>query len=114
MEDLPRLDLSWLPGVLLVLLGAVVALVLWRLWLRYRRAGAPTEDSARSAGITAGADAVPELPVLLRLIGLLLVVWLVVSIIGAVVKGLFWLLVVGVVLFLATAAYGWLKSDDRI
>lgn len=51
---------------------------------------------------------------LLRLIGLLLVVWLVVSIIGAVVKGLFWLLVVGVVLFLATAAFGWLKSDDRI
>ncbi|MFD3445085.1 DUF4129 domain-containing protein [Microbacteriaceae bacterium 4G12] len=66
VEDLPRLDLSWLPGVLIVLLAAVVALVLWRLWLRYRRAGAPAEESARSAGVTAGADAVPELPVLLR------------------------------------------------
>ncbi|MCZ2861083.1 hypothetical protein [Blastococcus sp. VKM Ac-2987] len=51
---------------------------------------------------------------LLRLIGLLLVVWLVVSIIGAVIEGLFWLLVVGVVLFLGTAAYGWLKGSDRV
>ncbi|MGY1915963.1 hypothetical protein [Blastococcus sp. SYSU DS0973] len=50
---------------------------------------------------------------LLRLIGLLLVVWLVLSIIGAVIEGLFWLLLVGVALFLATAAYGWLKKDDR-
>ncbi|MGY2082182.1 hypothetical protein [Blastococcus sp. SYSU DS0539] len=50
---------------------------------------------------------------LLRLIGLLLVVWLVLSIIGALVEGLFWLLLLGAVLFLATAAYGWLKSDDR-
>ena len=65
-EALPRLDLSWLPAVLIVLLAAVVALVLWRLWLRYRRAGAPVEDTARSAGVTAGVDAVPELPVLLR------------------------------------------------
>ena len=66
-ENLPRLDLSWLPGVLLVLLAAVVALVLWRLWLRYRRASAPvTEESARSAGVTTGVDAEPELPVLLR------------------------------------------------
>ncbi|MGY2067436.1 hypothetical protein [Blastococcus sp. SYSU DS0619] len=51
---------------------------------------------------------------LLRLIGLLLVVWLVVSIIGALVEGLFWLLLVGAVLFLATAAFGWLKRDDRV
>ena len=39
----------------------------------------------------------------------LLVVWLVVALLGAVLEGLFWLLVVGVVLFLATGAYGWLK-----
>ncbi|MGY1826865.1 MULTISPECIES: hypothetical protein [unclassified Blastococcus] len=51
---------------------------------------------------------------LLRLIGLLLVVWLVLSIIGALVEGLFWLLLVGAVLFVATAAYGWLKRDDRV
>ncbi len=46
-----------------------------------------------------------ELPVW-RLIGFLLVVWLVVTVIGAVVKGLFWLAVVGVLFFVATAALG--------
>ncbi|MDP5183492.1 hypothetical protein QOZ88_12675 [Blastococcus sp. BMG 814] len=54
---------------------------------------------------------------LLRVVGLLLVVWLVLSIVGAVlavVEGLFWLLVVGVLLFLGTAAYGRLKRDDRV
>jgi uncharacterized membrane protein len=42
----------------------------------------------------------------LALIALLLLVWLVVIIVGAVVHGLFWLLIIGVILFLATAAYG--------
>lgn len=49
---------------------------------------------------------------MLKLIGLLLVVWLVISVIGAVVEGLFWLLIVGVVLFVATAAAGWFKRDS--
>ncbi|HYZ08673.1 MAG TPA: hypothetical protein VE709_08865 [Pseudonocardiaceae bacterium] len=40
------------------------------------------------------------------LIGILLIAWLVLSILGAVIKGLFWLTIIGVVLFLATAAYG--------
>lgn len=44
---------------------------------------------------------------MLGLILLLLVVWVVVSVLGAVIEGLFWLTVVGVVLFLATAAWGW-------
>jgi len=48
-----------------------------------------------------------------RFIGLLLVVWLVVSVIGAVVKGLFWLTVVGLLFFAATAALGWNKRNDR-
>ena len=43
---------------------------------------------------------------MLRLLGLLLVIWLVVTVIGAVVKGLFWLAVVGVLFFVATAAIG--------
>ncbi|MBM7805332.1 uncharacterized membrane protein YciS (DUF1049 family) [Geodermatophilus bullaregiensis] len=43
---------------------------------------------------------------LLRLLGLLLVVWLVVTVIGWVVEGLFWLTVVGLGLFLVTAAVG--------
>ncbi len=47
-------------------------------------------------------------------IALLLVVWLAFVIIGALVEGLFWLLVVGAVLFLATAAYGWLKRNTRV
>ncbi|MGY1718937.1 hypothetical protein ACI8AG_07810 [Blastococcus sp. SYSU DS0552] len=51
---------------------------------------------------------------LLRLIGLLLVVWLALSIIGALIEGLFWLLLVGVVLFLATAAYGWSKGSSKV
>ncbi|WP_193315204.1 hypothetical protein [Nostocoides sp. F2B08] len=37
----------------------------------------------------------------------LLVLWLVFALLGAVLEGLFWLLVIGVVAFLATAAWGW-------
>jgi len=40
------------------------------------------------------------------LIVVVLVVWLVLAILGFVVKGLFWLAIVGIVLFLATAALG--------
>lgn len=48
---------------------------------------------------------------MLGFIALLLVVWLAFVVIGAVVEGLFWLLVVGAVLFLATAAFGWTKRS---
>ena len=48
---------------------------------------------------------------MLGLIGLLLVIWLVLIIVGATVKGLFWLLVVGAILFAATAVYGWIKRE---
>ena len=48
---------------------------------------------------------------MLRLIGLLLVVWLVITVIGAVVKGLFWLAVIGVLFFLVTAAFGLRKRN---
>ena len=51
---------------------------------------------------------------LLRLLGLLLVVWLALAIIGALVEGLFWLLMIGLVLFLATAAFGWFNRNDRV
>jgi hypothetical protein len=47
-----------------------------------------------------------------RLIGILLVVWLVVSVLGAVVKGLFWLTVIGLLFFAATAALGWNKRNE--
>jgi hypothetical protein len=36
----------------------------------------------------------------------LLVLWLVLAVLGFVVKSLFWLAIVGIVLFLATAAWG--------
>jgi uncharacterized membrane protein len=39
------------------------------------------------------------------LIIVLLLAWLALSVLGAVIKGLFWLMIVGVVLFLATSAY---------
>jgi hypothetical protein len=54
-----------------------------------------------------------EVPVL-RLLGLLLVVWLVITVVGAVVKGLFWLAVVGVLFFVVTAALGWNKRHAEI
>ncbi len=47
-----------------------------------------------------------------RIIGILLVVWLAVTLIGAVVKGLFWLAVVGLLFFAATAALGWNKRRE--
>jgi uncharacterized membrane protein len=45
----------------------------------------------------------------LALIAILLVVWLILAVLGFVIKGLFWLAIVGIVLFLATAAYGAVK-----
>jgi hypothetical protein len=53
-----------------------------------------------------------EVPVL-RLLGLLLVVWLVITVVGAVIEGLFWLAVIGLLFFVATAALGWNKRDSK-
>jgi hypothetical protein len=50
---------------------------------------------------------------MLRFLGLLLAVWLVITVIGVVVKALFWLAVVGAILFVATAALGWNKRDNK-
>jgi hypothetical protein len=49
-----------------------------------------------------------------RLIGILLVVWLVVTVVGAVVKGLFWLALVGLLFFIGTAALGWSKRRAEL
>ncbi|MBX0300477.1 LPXTG cell wall anchor domain-containing protein [Cryobacterium sp. 1639] len=43
----------------------------------------------------------------------LLVVWLIISVLGFVIEGLFWLAVIGLVLFAATAVWGWLKRKTR-
>jgi CHASE2 domain-containing sensor protein len=47
----------------------------------------------------------------LGLIALLLIVWLVLAVLGFVVKGLVWLAVVGIILFLATAVIGFVRRN---
>ncbi len=51
---------------------------------------------------------------MLRLLGLLLVVWLAVTVIGAIVEGLFWLAVVGLLFLVGSAVLGWNKRGTRV
>lgn len=46
---------------------------------------------------------------MIGLILTLLVIWLALAILGIVVKGLIWLTVIGVVLFVATGVFGWIR-----
>jgi hypothetical protein len=39
----------------------------------------------------------------------LLVVWLVLAVLGLVIHGIFWLFVVGLILFVATGVFGWIR-----
>ena len=48
---------------------------------------------------------------MLALVGLLLVIWLAFVLIGALIKGLLWLLVIGAVLFAVTAGVGFVKRE---
>ncbi|PSK90916.1 hypothetical protein CLV63_12141 [Murinocardiopsis flavida] len=48
---------------------------------------------------------------MLQLILILLAVWLVLTILGFVIKGLFWLAIVGLILFAATAVWGWFQRQ---
>jgi hypothetical protein len=50
---------------------------------------------------------------LLAFLAVLLLIWLAFMVLGAVIKGLFWLIIVGAVLFVATAAYGWVRQKAR-
>jgi hypothetical protein len=45
----------------------------------------------------------------MSLIVILLVVWLVLAVLGFVIKGLVWLAIVGIVLFLVTGVWGWIR-----
>ncbi|MBU8809978.1 hypothetical protein [Mycolicibacterium goodii] len=45
------------------------------------------------------------------LIVALLVIWLICIVLGMVIKGLFWLVVLGAALFVATAIIGWAKRN---
>ena len=47
------------------------------------------------------------------LIIVLLVAWLVLSLLGAIIEGLLWLLGIGLVLLLITGAWGWFKLRGR-
>ena len=48
---------------------------------------------------------------MLGIIALLLIVWVVLAVIGFVVKGLIWLAIIGIILFLATAVMGFVRRN---
>ena len=47
---------------------------------------------------------------LLRIVVFALVVWLVISVLGFLIKGLLWLAIVGIILFLVTGAVGAVRA----
>jgi hypothetical protein len=47
-----------------------------------------------------------------KIVGALIVIWLAFTVLGFVIKGLFWLAIIGGVLFVGTAAYGAIKGKD--
>lgn len=49
----------------------------------------------------------------MQIIVLLLVVWVALAVLGFVVKGLFWLAIIGIVLFLVTGAFGGSRYRSR-
>jgi hypothetical protein len=76
--------------------------------------GPRTPEPGRPGPRLAGSDPPHRRYLVLRLLGFLLVVWLVVTVVGAVLEGLFWLAVVGLLLFVVTAVVGWNKRDTRV
>lgn len=50
---------------------------------------------------------------MLAFLAVLLLIWVALMVLGAVIKGLFWLIIIGAVLFVATAAYGWIQQKAR-
>jgi hypothetical protein len=46
---------------------------------------------------------------MMTLIVVLLVIWLVLAVLGFVIKGLVWLAIVGIVLFVLTSIWGWVR-----
>jgi hypothetical protein len=45
----------------------------------------------------------------MTLLWVLLVVWLILAILGFVIKGLVWLAIIGIILFVATAIFGFIR-----
>lgn len=50
---------------------------------------------------------------MLALIIILLIVWLVLAVLGFVIKGLFWLAIIGILLFIITAIVGFIRRNTR-
>jgi hypothetical protein len=46
---------------------------------------------------------------MLGLVVTLLVIWLVLAVLGLAIKGLFWLFIIGLILFVATGLFGWVR-----
>lgn len=46
---------------------------------------------------------------MIAIVGVLLLVWIVVAVLGFVIKGLVWLAIIALILFVVTAVYGWIK-----
>ena len=50
---------------------------------------------------------------MIALVIILLLIWAALAVVGFVVKGLFWLAIVGIVLFLITVVVGWIRRAMR-
>jgi hypothetical protein len=50
-----------------------------------------------------------HLPHMIGLIVTLLIIWAVLAVLGLAIKGLFWLFVIGLILFVATGIIGWVR-----
>ncbi len=46
-----------------------------------------------------------------RVLGVLLIIWLALTLLGAIIKGLLWIAIIGGLLFVGTAIYGWSKKQ---
>jgi hypothetical protein len=51
--------------------------------------------------------------VMWKIVAILLAAWLVLSVLGLIIKGLFWLFIVGAILFVVTAIFGGSKTRPR-
>jgi hypothetical protein len=92
-------------------------------WLRV----AETSATRPGIGVTLGAATTDFIPrpdsgeraqlwligstvhVMIGFVILLLVIWLVLALLGVVIKGLFWLAIIGIVLFVVTVIVGYIK-----
>jgi hypothetical protein len=75
-------------------------------WHGSRFAGFPA-DSSRAFGLPRSATG--HLPVMVGLIVTLLIIWAILAVLGLAIKGLFWLFIIGLVLFIATGVMGWVR-----